>query len=73
MQRVEIRIKEHLDEHWAEWLNGFTITHTDQNETLLTVSVQDQAALFGLIAKLRDLGVILISVNFGEPASNGIS
>ena len=70
MQPVEIRIAGHLDQEWSEWLNGFTITHSDQNETILTGTVPDQAALYGLIAKLRDLGVKLISVNFGKDPSD---
>ena len=65
MQRVEIRIKGHLDENWSEWLEGFTLTHTEQDETVLTGMIKDQAALYGLIAKLRDMGVRLIAVNFG--------
>ena len=68
MKRVEIRLKEHLDEGWAEWLEGFTITHTEQGESILRGSVPDQAALYGLMAKLRDLGVKLLSVSFGEPS-----
>ncbi len=64
MQRVEIRIKSHLDENWTEWLDGFTLTHAEQGETVLTGMIKDQAALYGLMAKLRDLGVILIAVNF---------
>jgi hypothetical protein len=64
MQRVEIRVKSHLDENWTEWLEGFTLTHTEQNETVLTGMIKDQAALYGLMAKLRDLGVMLIAVNF---------
>ena len=63
MQRVEIRVKGHLDESWAEWLDGFTFTHTVQDETLLAGAVEDQAALYGLIAKLRDLGVQLSAVS----------
>ena len=66
MQQVEIRIEGHLDQSWADWLDGFTLTHTDAGETILTGDVRDQAALYGLIAKLRDLGVKLISVNSGE-------
>jgi hypothetical protein len=65
MQRVEIRIREHLDQQWAEWLDGFSIAYTEQYETILTGEVQDQAALYGLIAKLRDLGVKLVAVNYG--------
>ena len=63
MQQVEICVEGHLDLTWAEWLDGFTLTHTEQGETILTGKVKDQAALYGLIAKLRDLGVKLVSVN----------
>jgi hypothetical protein len=66
MQHVEIRVEGHLDPTWAEWLDGFTLTHTGQGETVLTGEVKDQAALYGLIAKLRDLGAKLVSVNSGE-------
>ena len=66
MQRVEIRIESHLDRAWADWLDGFTLTHTKEGETILTGEVKDQAALYGLIAKLRDLGVKLVSVKSGE-------
>jgi catechol 2,3-dioxygenase-like lactoylglutathione lyase family enzyme len=61
--RYEIRVKGHLPLHWSEWLEGFTITHHDSGETVLAGSVGDQAALFGLIVKLRDLGLTLLSVN----------
>lgn len=71
MQRVEIRIKEHLDQQWAEWLDEFTIAYTEQDETILTGGIQDQAALYGLMAKLRDLGVKLVAVNIGEHGMNG--
>jgi hypothetical protein len=66
MQRVEIRVEGHLDQTWAEWLDGFNLAHTEQDETVLTGKVKDQAALYGLIGKLRDLGAKLISVNSGE-------
>ncbi|MBM3123045.1 MAG: hypothetical protein FJZ97_12810 [Chloroflexi bacterium] len=62
MQRVEIRIAGHLDEDWSKWLEGFTLGHTGNGETILTGEVEDQAALYGLIAKLRDLGVELAAV-----------
>jgi hypothetical protein len=73
MQCVEIKAKGHLDQDWTRWLEGFIFTYTDQDETLLTGIVKDQAALYGLIAKLRDLGVILLTVNIsalGEPAED---
>jgi hypothetical protein len=72
MQRTEIRVEGHIDSNWAEWLDGLTLTHTEEGETVLTGSVKDQAALYGLIAKLRDLGVKLISVNsVPQPREDG--
>jgi hypothetical protein len=62
-QRYEIRIKGHLDDRWAEWFEGLTITLEDQGDTLLTGLVVDQAALHGLLKKVRDLGIPLLSVN----------
>jgi len=69
MPPVEIRVKERLDAQWAEWLGGFAITYTEQNETVLTGSIADQAALYGLIAKLRDLGAEILAIQFGESLS----
>ena len=62
MQQVEIRVKGQIDEHWSDWFGGLTIRHTDGDETILTGSIADQAALYGLIARLRDLGLPLIAV-----------
>jgi len=62
VQRVEIRVKRRIDEHWSDWLDGLTIRHTDQDEMILTGPIADQAALYGLIAKLRDLELPLVSV-----------
>jgi hypothetical protein len=63
MQQVEIRVKGQIDERWSEWLEGLTIMHTAEGETVLAGSVVDQSALYGLIARLRDLGLPLLSVN----------
>jgi hypothetical protein len=63
----EIRIKGHLDNRWADWFEGVTITLEDNGETLLTGQVADQAALHGLLRKVRDLGMPLVSVNRIEP------
>ncbi|MGD9030967.1 MAG: hypothetical protein PVG25_14265 [Anaerolineae bacterium] len=71
MQVVEIRIKGRIDEHWSDWFEGLTITYTDQGETLLTGEVADQAALYGLLAKLRDLGLALVSVEHVERDQEG--
>ena len=62
MQQVEIRVKGRIDEHWSDWFAALTITHTDRDETILTGPIADQAALYGLIARLRDLGLPLVSV-----------
>jgi len=70
MQRVEILVKGHLDKNWSEWLDGFTFTHLEHHETVLTGMVKDQAALYGLIAKLRDLGVTLVAVSIQAADKN---
>ena len=59
----QIRVKAHLDCEWADWFGGLTITLEDNDETLLTGPVIDQAALHGLLKKVRDLGLTLVSVN----------
>jgi hypothetical protein len=66
MQSVEIRVKEQIDEHWSDWFEDLIIRHTDQDETILSRIVVDQAALYGLLAKLRNLGLSLVSVNSVE-------
>ncbi len=68
MQKVEIRVKGRIDEHWSDWFEGLTITHIDQDETILSGTVVDQATLYGLLAKLRDLGLPLVSVQPSEVA-----
>lgn len=68
MQQIEIRVKGQIDQDWSDWLDGLTITHTERGETVLAGSVRDQAALRGLLDRLADLGLQLISV-----ASTGIN
>ncbi len=68
MQNVEIRVKGQIDQHWSDWFDDLTVTHTDQNETVLTGPIVDQAALHGLLAKLRDLGLPIVSVKLSEEA-----
>ena len=63
----EIRIKGHLDDRWADWFEGLTITLEDNGNTLLTGPVIDQAALHGLLKKVRNLGMPLVSVSPVEP------
>ena len=66
MQQIEIRIKGQIDENWSDWMGGLAITHTGQGETVLTGSVRDQAALYGLLSLLSDLGLQLNSVTCAE-------
>jgi hypothetical protein len=61
--RYEIRLKGHLDSSWADWLGGMSLTHAGDGTTVVAGPVADQAALHGLLQKLRDMGVTLVSVN----------
>ena len=65
--QCELRIKGHLDDRWADWFEGLTITREDNGETRLTGPVVDQAALHGLLRRVRDLGIPLVSVSPLEP------
>ena len=64
----QIRVKGTLDERWSAWFDGFTIVPQADNETLLTGSVTDQISLHGLLSKIRDLGLPLLSVKRVEAA-----
>ncbi|MDB5082205.1 MAG: hypothetical protein JWP00_4129 [Chloroflexi bacterium] len=63
----EIRIKGHLSPQWRDWFGGLTLTLEDNGETLLIGLVADQAALHGLLRKVRDLGMPLLSIIRVEP------
>ena len=63
----QIRIKGHLSYQWTDWFEGLTITLEEDGDTLLTGPVVDQAALHGLLKKVRDLGMPLVSVSPVEP------
>ena len=58
----ELRIEGHLDEHWSAWFGGLTLIRQDDGTTTLRAAVTDQAELHGLLTKLRDLGITLISL-----------
>jgi hypothetical protein len=57
-----ITIKGHLDQHWSAWFEGLAITYSTNGETILSGPLEDQAALYGTLIKIRDLGLSLISV-----------
>ena len=59
----QIRIKGHLERQWTDWFGGLTITLEDDGDTVLSGPVVDQAALHGLLKKVRDLGMALVSVS----------
>ncbi len=63
----EIRLKGHLDSRWAGWFDALTITNENDGTTLIQGSVVDQAALCGLLQKIRDMGLPLVSVTQVEP------
>lgn len=66
VKSYQIRLRGHLDAQWSDWFGGLTVTLEDNGETLLTGLVADQAALYGLLRKVRDLGMPLLSVNCME-------
>ena len=63
----EIRLQGQLNARWADWFDGMTITLDNNGNTLLSGPVVDQAALHGILKKVRDVGLTLLSVNFVEP------
>jgi hypothetical protein len=65
-----IRIQGHLAERWADWFDGLQLRHQADGETVLIGPVADQAALHGLLTKIRDLGLPLIAVNRVEPEAD---
>jgi len=63
MQQIEIRIKGQINKQWSDWFGGLTINHSNPDETILSGIVPDQAALYGIISRLRDLGLELSLVS----------
>jgi hypothetical protein len=61
-----ITVKGHLDQRWSDWFDGLTITHLENGESALTGHLSDQAALHGVLTKVRDLGLVLITVECKE-------
>ncbi len=71
MLHVEVRVKGCIGKQWSEWFGGLTISHSGPDETVLAGFVEDQAALYGVIARLRDLGLELASVSSRKIKENG--
>jgi hypothetical protein len=67
MTRYEIKVRGHLDRDWSEWFNGMDIRNTPGGDTALCGEVVDQSALHGLLIKIRDLGLPLLSVGIVQP------
>jgi hypothetical protein len=65
--RYEIRLKGHLDSRWASWFDGLALSNESDGTTLIRGSVVDQAALYGLLQKMRDMGMPLVSVTQVDP------
>jgi hypothetical protein len=63
MQKVEIHIKGQINKEWSDWFGGLSISHTDPDESILIGFVPDQSALYGVISRLRDLGLELVSLS----------
>jgi hypothetical protein len=71
--RYEIRIKGHLDTRWAAWFDGLSLIHQGEGTTVIHGPVVDQAALHGVLRKIGDLGLPLLSVNQVEPNQPNVS
>ena len=65
----EIKIQGHLDPGWSAWFAGQKLTHLEDDATLISGELPDQAALHGLLERIRDLNLTLISVNSGKPST----
>lgn len=70
MLKIEIHFKGQINEKWSGWFDGLAISHPDPEETLLSGPVADSASLYGILARLRDLGLQLTSVNSEEIEEN---
>jgi hypothetical protein len=70
MLQVEVRVKGCIGKEWSEWFGGLTISQSSPDETVLTGLVTDQAALYGIISRLRDLGLELASVSSRKVKEN---
>ena len=65
----EIKIRGQLDQHWSDWFAGLKLTHLEGDETLLSGPLPDQGALHGLLERMRDLNLTLVSVTSSGPST----
>ena len=72
MTVYEIRVKGHLDGRWSEWFGGLAIANVEDGDALLSGEIEDQAALHGVLNRVRDLGLPLIAVNRTESMPEGL-
>jgi hypothetical protein len=72
VKHVAIRVQGQIDQQWSEWFGNLTIMSVGQEQSLLTGIVPDQAALYGILTKLRDLSLALISVSVDADAIEGL-
>jgi hypothetical protein len=63
----QVRISGHLDDHWADWLSGHTLSRNDDGTTTLTIPAIDQAQLHGVLGRIRDIGVTLLALHLIGP------
>lgn len=69
--RYRLLVAGHLDDHWSAWFGGLRLVHLEDGTTGIVATVRDQAELHGLLARVRDLGVTLLSVSVVEESSPG--
>jgi hypothetical protein len=73
MPEISIKIKGQIDKNWSDWMGGLTILHSQSGETVLTGFVRDQSAVYGVLSRLGDLGLQLISLNLTSSEERNIS
>ncbi|WP_420631594.1 hypothetical protein [Candidatus Leptofilum sp.] len=72
-EQYKIKLQNNIDGDWSSWLGNFELTHTDAGHTILIGEVEDQAALYGLLARIRDLGISILLVARLHPATGNQS
>jgi hypothetical protein len=68
-QQYRVEVRGHLDPNWSDWFDGLTLTHDPSGNTIMIGDFVDQAALYGLLNKVRNLGLHLVSVNPIQPSN----